>query len=125
MSFEHGPLPGQVIGDWTSQELPVAYLEDFAAQHLSSGPCSIEHGQPPSAKFLPEIPGSNVYYTQVGYDAEEAAELPEGLPAHRTNQLMTGYRLAAARKRLVRSIIQQVRAPPPEPPVTNRLSLSM
>src|SRR5215470_2263303 len=37
-------------------------------------------------------------------------------------QLITGYKLAAARKRVVRSIIQHVSTPPPEPPVTNRLS---
>src|SRR5579871_88371 len=37
-------------------------------------------------------------------------------------QLITGYKLAAARKRVLRSIIQQVSTPPPDPPVTNRLS---
>ena len=37
-------------------------------------------------------------------------------------QLVTGYRLAAARNRSVRLIIQQVSTPPPEPPVTNRFA---
>jgi len=43
VSFEHGPIPGQIIGHRDSQEVPVAYLEHLAAQHLSSGPRS-HHG---------------------------------------------------------------------------------
>ncbi|MNC97866.1 hypothetical protein D3C83_156620 [compost metagenome] len=39
-------------------------------------------------------------------------------------QLMTGFCAAAARNRVVLPMIQAVRIPPPEPPVTNRLSAS-
>src|ERR1700682_393951 len=40
-------------------------------------------------------------------------------------QLMTGYSAAAARKRSVCSMVQQVSTPPPLPPVTKRLFGSM
>src|SRR5580704_388337 len=40
-------------------------------------------------------------------------------------QLMTGYRHAAARKRSVCSMVHAVRTPPPLPPETKRLFVSM
>src|ERR1700734_4163152 len=51
----------------------------------------------------------------------------QGMSEVRTKlyQLMTGYGQGAARRRSVCSIVQAVRTPPPLPPVTKRLLVSM